>query len=421
MMTQQAVHYEDQNAVEAALSLLQNFPPLVSEAEITTLKTQLAEAEAGRMFILQGGDCAEQFADCHPTQIANKFKILLQMSVILIHGLKKPVIRVGRIAGQYAKPRSSLWEIQGDKTLLAYRGDIINAPEFTEAARRPDPQRMLEAYYRSGLTLNYLRALLEGGFADLHHPENWELSFMKEGRGIEEYHQVLRDITESLSSFQSLVKGDSLSRVKLYTSHEALHLPYEAALTHQGYNLGVHFPWVGMRTLSLEGAHIQYLKGIANPIGIKVGPGADLSELCKIIEVLNPENESGKLMLIHRFGAEQINEKLPKLLRQMQGLPVFFSCDPMHGNTKITESKVKTRYFNDILAEVRAAFRIHQALDIPLSGIHFEMTGENVTECIGGATNLTEADLSRAYKSLVDPRLNYEQAMEMALCIAKID
>ena len=421
----QPVAYDNPQELQQVLSELEAFPPLVTDSEIVGLKKLLKEAQAGRMFILQGGDCGEQFADCNPGQIGNKFKILLQMSVILIHGLEKPLIRVGRIAGQYAKPRSQEWEEQNGKKLLAYRGDIINQPEFTEVARRPDPMRMLDAYFRSGLTLNYLRGLLEGGFADLHHPENWDLSFTTESGGVREYREILQAITKSLGSFENIVRGDSLSRVKLYTSHEALHLPYEAALTRLGqdgqyYNLGTHFPWIGMRTLQLDGAHIDYLRGIHNPIGIKVGPTADFDELCRIIENLNPKDEAGKVMLIHRFGAENINEKLPQLIKATKDFSVFYSCDPMHGNTKTTSTKIKTRYFADILAEVKSAFSIHKELDIPLSGIHFEMTGENVTECVGGATNLKEEDLSRAYKSLVDPRLNYEQAMEMALCIAKL-
>lgn len=421
----QPVAYDNPNELNQVLSQLAVLPPLVTGAEIRELKNLLTEAQAGRMFILQGGDCGEQFADCNPDQIGNKFKILLQMSVILIHGLEKPLIRVGRIAGQYAKPRSQEWEEQNGKKLLAYRGDIINAPEFSETARRPDPARMLDAYFRSGLTLNYLRALLEGGFANLHHPENWDLSFMSESVGVREYRDILQAIAKSLGSFENIVRGDSLSRVKLYTSHEALHLPYEAALTRQGqgkkyYNLGTHFPWIGMRTLQLDGAHIEYLRGVENPIGIKVGPTASFDELCRIIEVLNPRNETGKIILIHRFGSEYVDEKLPQLLKATKAFSVLYSCDPMHGNTKTTSTKIKTRYFADILAEVKSAFRIHKELNIQLSGIHFEMTGENVTECIGGATNLQEEDLTRAYKSLVDPRLNYEQAMEMALCIAKL-
>ena len=423
----QGVTYDDPVALKQALTKLTGLPPLVTGSEINTLKLQLKEAQQGRMFILQGGDCGEQFKDCNPQQISNKFKILLQMSVILIYGLKKPIIRVGRIAGQYAKPRSQEWEMQNDQKLLSYRGDIINSPECNEAARQPDPKRMLEAYFYSGATLNYLRALLESGFADFHHPENWELGFMKEGEGVQAYHDILREISDSIPFFEAILKGDSLARVKLYSSHEALHLPYEAALTRQAedqhfYNLGTHFPWIGMRTLERDGAHIEYLRGINNPIGIKVGPSADFDELCKIIEILNPEGEMGKIMLIHRFGAEDVDLKLPQLLKYVKtrDLPVLLSVDPMHGNTKTTESKIKTRYFGDILKEIQSAFRIHHECDIPLSGIHFELTGDNVTECIGGVSNLKEADLPRAYTSLVDPRLNYEQAMEIALAIAKM-
>jgi len=423
----QGVTYDDPALLKQVLTELNTLPPLVTGAEIDILKSQLKEAQQGRMFILQGGDCGEQFNDCNSQQIGNKFKILLQMSVILIYGLKKPIIRVGRIAGQYAKPRSQEWEMHNDQKLLSYRGDIINSPEFTEAARRPDPKRMLEAYFRSSATLNHLRALLESGFADFHHPENWELGFMEEGEGVQAYHGILGEISDSIHFFEAILKGDSLARVKLYSSHEALHLPYEAALTRKSeegrfYNLGTHFPWIGMRTLQQDGAHIEYLRGINNPIGIKVGPSADFDALCRIIEVLNPTGEMGKIMLIHRFGAAEVDTKLPQLLKHVKtrGLPVLLSVDPMHGNTKTTESKIKTRYFADILKEIQSAFRIHHECDIPLSGIHFELTGDNVTECIGGVSNLKEADLPRAYKSLVDPRLNYEQAMEIALAIAKM-
>ena len=348
------------------------------------------------------------------------------MSVILLHGLKKPIIRVGRVAGQYAKPRSQDIETRDGVSLPAYRGDIINGPEFTEAARAPDPQRMLDAYFYSAASLNYLRALADDGFADLHHPEQWVLEFMQNGHPHQDYQAILHSITEAICFFESVagIKNEALQRVALYSSHEALHLPYEAALTHandagQYYNLGTHFPWIGMRTLTLDGAHIEYLRGIHNPIGIKVGPGVDLDELLRIIEVLNPQRESGKIMLIHRSGAHQVEARLPILLKRIQaeGLPVLWTCDPMHGNTKATATGIKTRYFEDIVAELKSAFTIHRDLNIPLGGIHFEMTGENVTECIGGACGLAEADLPRAYKSLVDPRLNYQQAMEIALKI----
>ncbi|MCX7123989.1 MAG: 3-deoxy-7-phosphoheptulonate synthase, partial [Gammaproteobacteria bacterium] len=333
---------------------------------------------------------------------------------------------IGRVAGQYAKPRSQDIETRDGVTLPAYRGDIINAPEFSFAARQPDPQRMLDAYFYSAATLNHLRALADDGFSDLHYPEQWVLEFMHEDHAHQNYQAILHSITDAICFFESVagIKNEALQRVALYTSHEALHLPYESALTKkmpqgQYYNLGTHFPWIGMRTLALEGAHIEYLRGIQNPIGIKVGPEADLDELLRIMDVLNPQRESGKIMLIHRSGASKVEARLPFLLKRIQaeGMPVLRTCDPMHGNTKTTKSGVKTRYFEEIVSELKSAFAIHHDLNIPLGGIHFEMTGENVTECIGGACGLSEADLPRAYKSLVDPRLNYQQAMEIALKI----
>jgi len=344
--------------------------------------------------------------------------------------MNKPVIRIGRIAGQYAKPRSSLTETQNQLTLPSYRGDIINAPQFTRAARTPDPKRMLAAYFHAAASLNYLRSLVEGGFADLHHPEQWELDFTHMVKGIAgPYQEIIEAIGQALNFFEAIagVQSEVLRRVELYTSHEALHLPYESALTRctqagRYYNLSTHFPWVGMRTLSLDGAHIEYLRGIANPIGIKVGPAVDFDELRAILKQLNPTRESGKIMLIHRFGVNAIAHKLPLLVAavEKEAQPVVYSCDPMHGNTKTTETGIKTRYFEDILAEVRHAFALHRDLGVPLGGIHFEMTGENVTECLGGACNLTEADLAKAYKSLVDPRLNYAQALEMALLMVQM-
>ena len=422
----QAIHYQNPGLEAEVLARLSLLPPLVTSLEINKLRSLLVEAERGRAFVMQGGDCSEQFADCTPAGIQNKFKILLQMSVILLHGLKKPVIRVGRVAGQYAKPRSQEAETRDGLSLPVYRGDIINGPEFTALAREPDPTRMLEAYFYSATTLNHLRALAEDGSADLHHPEKWMLEFMIDDHAHQNYQTILRSITEAIYFFESVagIKNEALQRVTLYSSHEALHLPYESALTHKMenglyYNLGTHFPWIGMRTLALEGAHIEYLRGIQNPIGIKVGPEAKLDELIRIIEVLNPQRESGKIMLIHRSGSAQVEARLPILLQgiQAEGLPVLWSCDPMHGNTKATGAGVKTRYFEDIVTELKSAFTIHRDLSIPLGGIHFEMTGENVTECIGGACGLSEADLPRAYKSLVDPRLNYQQAMEIALKI----
>lgn len=427
--TAQAVSYPDQNVLNNTLLQLERLPPLVTEREIEALKALLAKAGQGEAFILQGGDCCELFNDCQEVHIINKFKILLQMSVILIHSLKKPVIRIGRIAGQYAKPRSAKMETVNNITLPVYRGDMINRHDFTPEARRPDPQRMLLAYYHASATLNYLRALAVDGFADLHQPKNWQLGFMEHSAVRQSYQVILDSVLHSMQFFESIlgVHNEALKNVQLFTSHEALHLPYESALTRKTsaqrfYNLSTHLPWVGMRTLSLEGGHIEYLRGIANPVGIKVGPQAKFDELLKILEVLNPENAAGKIVLIHRFGKEYINEKLPELLSRIKAekLCCTVICDPMHGNTRTTNQGFKTRCFDDILQEIMHAFRIHSEHHLPLAGIHFEMTGDEVTECIGGSCGLIEADLNRHYTSLVDPRLNYQQALEMALQIAQL-
>ena len=424
---EQGVNYKDSQALDAALSALKKLPPLVTEREIKNLKKLIRKASSGHAFILQGGDCSELFTDCNQHQITNKFKIILQMSVILIHSLKKPVIRIGRIAGQYAKPRSSLEETIDGVTLPAYRGDIINGYEFTKEARMPDPARMLFAYQYAALTLNYLRALASDGFSDLHQSTNWQLDFMKKSEVPASYQTVLNSVTHALQFFESAldVKNEGVRSVQLFTSHEALHLPYEAALTREVepnhfYNLGTHFPWVGMRTLSLDGAHVEYLRGIENPIGIKVGPSIDFDELVTVIHRINPKNETGKIVLIHRFGKALINQKLPLLLEYIAraNLHCAVICDPMHGNTQTTTQGIKTRYFDDILEELRAAFAIHRDSTIPLAGIHFEMTGDNVTECIGGSCGLKEDDLRQTYTSLVDPRLNYQQSLEIVLNIA---
>lgn len=387
----QGVIYPDQNKFKQVVQELKQVPPLVTDKEINHLKELISKAAKGEAFILQGGDCSELFSECNQPQITNKFKILLQMSMVLIHSLKKPVVRIGRIAGQYAKPRSILQETRDGKTLPVYRGDMINGYNFTHEARTPDPLRMLNAYQSSSLTLNYLRAQV--------------LSFV-----------------DSLSEYNN----EELKHLNLFTSHEALHLPYEAALTREiepqrFYNLSTHFPWLGMRTLHSDSAHIEYLRGIENPIGIKVGPNIDFDELIEIISVLNPHNELGKIVLIHRFGKDNIAQKLPLLLEKLAqtSIPCTVICDPMHGNTYTTKTGIKTRYFNDILDELHTAFTLHQHSTTPLAGIHFEMTGEDVTECVGGTCGLQEDDLSKTYMSLVDPRLNYSQALEMALKIAE--
>jgi len=427
----QQVTYADKNAVNNIITELTQLPPLVTPLEIEGLKKQLAEAAAGQRFLLQGGDCAESFADCHAVAITNKLKILLQMSLILLHGLRKPIVRVGRMAGQYAKPRSSDQETQNNITLPAYRGDIINKPGFTAAERKPDPQLMLSGYHYSALTLNYLRALVNGGFANLLHPEYWELDFVKHSPLAREYQTMVNSISDSLDFLKTIASAGlqiaNLHQVDFFTSHEALHLLYEQALTrheqhNKWYNLSTHFPWIGMRTASLEGGHVEYMRGIANPIAVKISPQITKDNLIELINILNPQDEPGRLTLIHRLGAAKVVELLPDMIKTVQqtGRKVLWVCDPMHGNTSTTRDGIKTRHFEDILFELQQSFTIHQNMQSYLGGVHFELTGENVTECLGGARGLTESDLKASYKSLVDPRLNYEQALEMAMLIVKM-
>lgn len=419
--------YKDSSRLEGAIAQLSKLPPLVTSWEVEALKDQLAAAQRGEAFLLQGGDCAENFDECSSENVVQKLKILLQMSLVLVMGLKKPVIRVGRMAGQYAKPRSADEETRDGKALPSYRGDLVNRLPFTAEDREPDPALMLRGYERAALTLNFVRSLIDGGFADLHHPENWDLDFMGESRMAVEYHRLVQSVSDSLEFFES-VAGDAMHtrRVEFYTCHEGLHLPYEQAQTRflphreRWYDLTTHFPWIGMRTADLEGAHVEFFRGISNPMGIKIGTGASNEQLQALIHLLNPNNEPGRLSLITRFGAKHIEEHLPRVIQAVRatGSRVLWICDPMHGNTETTAEGYKTRRFDNIVAELQSAFRIHQEAGSYLGGVHLELTGENVTECIGGARGLRESDLARAYKSQVDPRLNYEQAMEIAMRIA---
>jgi 3-deoxy-7-phosphoheptulonate synthase len=422
--------YPDPAALSTALVRLRQLPPLVTSWEVNALRQHLAEAQAGRMFVLQGGDCAESFDDCQPQIIANRLKVLLQMSLVLVHGMHKRVLRIGRFAGQYAKPRSADMETRDGITLPSYRGDLVNAPEFDAAARAPDPQRLLDGHACSAMTMNFVRALIDGGFADLHHPEYWGLDWVRHSPLASEYQRRMDAIGESLRFMETLAGqpiGD-FKRVDFFTSHEALLLWYEQAQTRQvprspgWYNLSTHFPWIGMRTADVNGAHVEYCRGIRNPMGIKVGPGMSAEWLLELCDVLNPGNEPGRLTLIHRMGAGKIAQYLPPLIDAVRaaGKTVLWLCDPMHGNTISTASGVKTRPFDDILSEVTQAFEVHAHCGSYLGGMHLELTGEDVTECIGGARNLTDADLQRAYKAMVDPRLNYEQALELAMRIAAI-
>ncbi len=427
-VTQQPV-YPDQARLDETLGALASLPPLVTSWEIERLKSQLAEAARGERFLLQGGDCAETFADCNSTVIANKLKILLQMSLVLIHGLRKRVIRVGRIAGQYAKPRSEDMERRGDLSFPSYRGELINHAPFTLADRTPDPDLMLRGYERSALTLNFIRSLMEGGFADLHHPEYWDLGWVQHSPHAAEYRRRVEAIRDSVWFMETLMGQGSgeVNRVDYFTSHEGLHLLYEQAQTRQvphregWYNLATHFPWIGMRTAALGGAHVEYFRGLRNPVAVKVGPTVTPQGLIDLAETLDPAREPGRLTFIHRFGQSKIAEGLPPLIDAMQraGRTVLWVCDPMHGNTETIGNGVKTRQFHHILSELEQAFAIHEACGSYLGGVHFELTGDNVTECMGGARNISETDLRLAYRSTVDPRLNYEQALEMVLLIAR--
>ena len=420
--------YSDPQALERTLAQLSVLPPIVVSWEVEQLKQQLAEAQQGRRFLLQGGDCAESFSDCRSEQIAKKLKILLQMSLVLLHGLKKPVIRVGRFAGQYAKPRSADLETRDGVTLPSYRGDVINRPAFTPEDREPDPELMLRGYERAALTLNFIRALVDGGFADLHHPEYWDLGFVEHSPLREAYQRIAASIADSLDFFEALSGGPihEASQVRFYASHEALLLPYEQAQTRyiprQGrwYNLATHLPWIGLRTAQPDGAHVEYFRGLSNPVAVKVGATMDAAWLAGLVEILNPLDEPGRLTFIHRFGAKDIDAGLPRMIEAVRatGKQVLWVCDPMHGNTESTASGIKTRRFDNILSELQAAFRIHDEMGSILGGVHFELTGDDVTECTGGARGLADVDLARAYRSTVDPRLNYEQALEMAMIIA---
>jgi 3-deoxy-7-phosphoheptulonate synthase len=421
--------YPDPARAAEVVAELSALPPLVTSGEVERLKAQLADAAAGRRFVLQGGACAESFEACQAPTVLNKLKVLLQMSLVLSYGLRRRIIRVGRFAGQYAKPRSADTESRNGVTLPSYRGDLINDVAFTPEARRPDPERMLRGYERAAITLNFIRALVEGGFADLHHPEYWDLDFVGHSPRTAECRKMVESIADSLSFMETLAghQVGEIGRVDFYSSHEGLQLLYEEAQTKQvprregWYNLSTHFPWIGMRTADPGGAHVEYFRGIRNPIAVKVGPSMTREVLRELLAILMPEDEPGRLTLIHRFGRGKVAECLPPLVEEVRGSSrtVLWISDPMHGNTEVTARGIKTRSFDNILGELEEAFDVHADLGSSLGGVHVELSGSNVTECTGGARGLTEADLERAYKSQVDPRLNYEQAIELSLLIAR--
>jgi len=432
----QQIRYPDRAAVDLAAEKLASLPPLVTSYEIEQLKAEFAEAQAGRRLVLQGGDCAETLGDCRPDVITAKLKILLQMSLVLIHGGRRPVTRVGRFAGQYAKPRSSPTE-RGvhdgqELELPSYFGDLVNRAEFTPEAREPDPHLMVRGYQHAAMTLNFIRSLVDGGFADAHHPEHWDLRFMEHAglthRRREQYERLSRTIADGLAFMEALGEGqvEGLQRVEFFTSHEGLNLIYESAQTRRvprrpgWYDLTTHMPWIGERTRQLDGAHVEFFRGIANPVGVKIGPKADPAEVVSLVERLNPSAEPGKIALIARMGVKNVSPALPPILEAVAGAgqPVLWMCDPMHGNGIQTAGGVKTRDFDDIHAELEATMDAHKSVGTWLGGLHFELTGEDVTECIGGAHAIGEDDLHANYASPCDPRLNYQQSLELAFLLA---
>ena len=429
----QAIAYEDPEQLDAVCARLGDLPPLVTSWEIERLKKLLGDAQQGRRFVVQGGDCAETLADCRSSVITNKLKILLQMSLVMVHASKRPVVRVGRFAGQYAKPRSKPLEARDGVHRPSYFGDMVNRADFTEDGRRPDPENLVVAYSHAAMTLNFIRSLSVGGFADVHHPEYWDLSFFR-GAGTpdslrHEYERASLQLAEAFRFMEAIGEGEiaELKRVEFFTSHEGLNLYYESAQTRQVprrdgfYDLTTHFPWIGERTRGLDGAHVEFFRGIVNPIAIKVGPTVSADQLIGLLDVLNPRRELGKLALVTRMGASAVASTLPGLVRAVKGSgrDALWMCDPMHGNTQVAPSGQKTRDFDDILGEVETTFEVHAACGSVLGGVHFELTGEDVTECIGGAAGVTVEYLDKNYASACDPRLNYRQALEMGFRIAK--
>jgi 3-deoxy-7-phosphoheptulonate synthase len=426
---QQQPEYPDAAHLSRVEQTLAGYPPLVFAGEARELRRQFAEVTQGRAFLLQGGDCAESFAEFSAAKIRDTFKVLLQMAIVMTFAAGCPVVKVGRMAGQFAKPRSSGSETIDGVTLPAYRGDIVNGIGFDVASRVPDPERLLQAYHQATASLNLLRAFAQGGFADVHQVHQWNLDFIANSALSEKYHQLANRIDETLA-FMRAVGMDSapqLREVSFFTAHEALLLNYEEAfvrrdsLTGRWYDCSAHMLWIGDRTRQLDGAHVEFMRGIENPIGVKVGPSMDPDELIRLIDTLNPDNDPGRLNLIVRMGADKVEAHFPRLLRKVkeEGRQVLWSSDPMHGNTIKASSGYKTRDFAQILSEVRQFFAVHQAEGTYAGGIHIEMTGQNVTECIGGSRPITEDGLSDRYHTHCDPRMNADQSLELAFMIAE--
>ena len=422
--------YEDSNQLNNVLNNLKGFPPLVFAGEVRSLRKSLGEVAEGNAFLLQGGDCAESFSEFHADNIRDTFRVILQMAVILTSGTNLPIVKVGRMAGQFAKPRSNPTEIKNGKELESYRGDIINGIEFESSLRKPDPERMLKGYSQAASTLNLLRAFADGGYADLRYVNSWNMGFLKSGPEYERYRSLANKIQESLNFMEALGVNSKntpqLTKTEYYTCHEALLLPYEEALTREDsttgdiYDTSAHFVWIGDRTRFPNSAHVEFCSGIQNPIGIKCGPTLNLDDLMKILDKLDPENSPGKITLISRYGSDKVQDYLPKLIKRIsdEGRSVVWSCDPMHGNTVKSSNGTKTRPFENILDEVKNNIKIHNSQGSLLGGIHLEMTGQNVTECTGGIDDISESDLKDRYHTHCDPRLNANQAIQLAFLIA---
>tara|TARA_Y100000741_G_scaffold165941_2_gene125474 strand:+ start:1489 stop:2832 length:1344 start_codon:yes stop_codon:yes gene_type:complete len=422
--------YKDPEHLNRVLETLKGFPPLVFAGEVRSLSNSLAEVAEGNGFLLQGGDCAESFSEFHADNIRDTFRVILQMAIILTSGTNLPIVKVGRMAGQFAKPRSSPTEQNNGQELESYKGDIINGIEFDETVRRPDPDRMLKAYSQAASTLNLLRAFADGGYADLRFVNSWNMGFLKSGSEYERYRKLANKIQESLNFMDALgVTTDNtpqLRKTDYYTCHEALLLPYEEALTRIDstsgdiYDTSAHFVWIGDRTRFENSAHVEFCRGIKNPIGIKCGPSTDHDDLIKIIDKINPDNTAGRITLLARYGNDKVDNLLPKLIKRItdEGRIVVWSCDPMHGNTIKSSNGTKTRPFNEILSEVKKNIQLHNSLGSWFGGIHLEMTGQNVTECTGGIDEISESDLKDRYHTHCDPRLNANQAIELAFLIA---
>lgn len=423
--------YPDETVLNNVLNKLEKLPPLIFAGEVRNLKERLKLVNRGEAFLLQGGDCAESFANFGAVNIRDMFKLLLQMAVVLTFASSSPVVKIGRIAGQFAKPRSSDFEELGGVKLPSYRGDIINGFEFDEKARVPDANRMLEAYYQSATTLNLLRGFANGGLADLHEVHRWNLGFIKKAELGSKYEELSEKITQALSFMNACginsKNTPSLRQTNVYTSHEALLLPYEEALTRVDslsgdvYDCSAHMLWIGERTRDINGAHVHFLSGVKNPVGVKIGPTGTADEIISLSNALNKGNEEGKFNIIIRMGAEKIADNLPKIFKDIkkEGLNIIFSIDPMHGNT-VKAGNFKTREFDKIMDEVRMFFEIAMAEGVYAGGVHLEMTGQDVTECTGGAFNVTAETLKKRYETQCDPRLNADQALELAFLIADL-